>query len=268
MYSDLNEETKEKLRIAFFPTVFAWMAAGLGISALAAQGISYFPVILNIPIPYFWILLVVEMGIALLFRWKIDTHLPLIARVMFLVYAVLNGIVLTLPYYLLKGAQVAISPAPFIFSVLALAFAMMAVYGVITKKELTSVNNVMVLWALGSFLVVLFSILFHFKAVYWISGLVCAFLFPVLLVIDMGKLESLSAEGVAQHTFIRGALRYYLGVILLPAFAVEAILNLINDSRPVYEGAYRPGIKPPAADVADIKFMHDLEEKKGEDKDE
>jgi len=125
-----------------FNYVYSWMAAGLGLSALVAWWTVKSGLYRQVLTGGGLILcLVAEVVLVLVLVWAINKIPPMVATVMFMVYAAVNG--LTLSVVLLAYAQGTVVMA---FLTCAALFGSMALYGSVTKKDLTGLGS-LCFWA-------------------------------------------------------------------------------------------------------------------------
>lgn len=116
---------------------FMWLFIGL----LVCFGVSYLST-LNEEIPYliygslggygYFIFFIVEIVVALFLTFKITTLKPIIAKILYLVYAALTGLSLTGMLFYFTASSIA-----FVFLATALLFGIFAVIGYTTKIDLS-----------------------------------------------------------------------------------------------------------------------------------
>lgn len=120
---------------------FLWMFAGLGVTFLTALGMVETRLILRVfAIPYFHIiLLVATLAVVFILSGRLHKMSVGAARAMFFVYAILNGVVFSV--YLLAYDVFSLI---LVFGATALYFGGMAVFGWVTKVDLSRIRNVLV----------------------------------------------------------------------------------------------------------------------------
>ena len=123
----------------FFNTVYAWMAAGLALTAAVAWWTSTQPqLVRQIHTTGLWIVLaIVELVLVFIISAAIRRIGPAMATVLFMLFAAINGLVLSI--VLLVYAQALIASA---FFVTAGTFAATSVYGFVTSRDLTSLARI------------------------------------------------------------------------------------------------------------------------------
>lgn len=119
---------------------FLWMFLGLLTTfAIALLGYLTGSILYVFMIPYFHIvLLVAELAVVLILSAKIQTLHVGTARVLFFAYAVLNGIVFSAYFLIFDMASLV-----FVFGMTSLYFGGMAVYGHVTKADLSCLRPVL-----------------------------------------------------------------------------------------------------------------------------
>ncbi len=120
---------------------FLWMFAGLTVTFLTALGMAVSGLIFKVfAIPYFQIiLLVATLAVVFILSGRLHKMSVGAARAMFFVYAILNGVVFSV--YLLAYDAFSLI---LVFGATALYFGGMAVFGWVTKVDLSRIRNVLV----------------------------------------------------------------------------------------------------------------------------
>src|SRR5262249_36499255 len=130
-------ETGERVR-AFIRTVYAWMAGGLGITALASMWVVNSPqmqhLILAGPM-LIWILFFAELGLVVAITAGIRRFSAATSASMFLVYSLLNGLTLSWIFFYYTRGDIMTA-----FVTAAGMFGAMSLYGLATKRDLTSIG--------------------------------------------------------------------------------------------------------------------------------
>lgn len=143
---DYEQRVDVGVMVRFFNAVYAWMAAGLAVTALVAWWVSSRPDLLKqIFSPVLLIVLVIAQ---LALVWTVSAAIRRIsattATVLFLIYAALNG--LTLSIIFLAYAHAVIFSA---FIVTAGMFGAMSLWGFVTRHDLTSMGGLLFMGLIG-----------------------------------------------------------------------------------------------------------------------
>ncbi|OIO37658.1 MAG: hypothetical protein AUJ72_04100 [Candidatus Omnitrophica bacterium CG1_02_46_14] len=202
----------------FISKVYWWMSIGLGVSAMASYWLMLQPDLLKAIFvnPVLMIVLVVaELGLVIwLSAAAVRMSVPLTTSV-FLVYSFLNGITFT--PILLIYTNVSIYST---FAITAGTFLFFSVYGMTTKKDLTSMGSLMMMGLIGIIIASVVNIFLKSPVLYWISTFVGIAVFMGLIAWDTQKLKGIHAMGfdseeLQKKVAILGALTLYLDFINL-----------------------------------------------------
>ncbi|HHY63808.1 MAG TPA: Bax inhibitor-1/YccA family protein [Clostridiaceae bacterium] len=203
---------------AYISRVFGWMFIGL----LASGAVAYL-VSTNMNIVRFIFgnrillfgLMIAEVVLVAVLSSRI-TRLSYGAAVgMFLVYAALNGI--TLSVIFLAFSQQTIATA---FVVTAATFGAMCIYGYVTRTDLTRFRNILLMGLIGLLILSLVNLFLNSSRVEWTICIISLFVFLGLTAYDMQKLKAyyFGSEGdmvLRKNLGIIGALSIYLDFINL-----------------------------------------------------
>ena len=120
---------------------FLWMFLGLGVTFLTALGLVASGLIAWVfSIPYVQIVLLVStLAVVFILSSRVQNMSVGAARAMFFVYAILNGIVFSV-YFLIYD----VFSLVLVFGATALYFGAMAIFGWVTKVDLSRIRNVLV----------------------------------------------------------------------------------------------------------------------------
>lgn len=211
----------------FFNAVYAWMAAGLAVTALVAWWVSTRPDVLQYVFSTGgWIFLIIaELALV----WTISASIRRIsattATVLFLVYAALNG--LTLSVILLHYAHAAIASA---FIVTAGMFGAMSLWGFITRRDLTGMGGLLFMGLIGLILASVVSLFWHNTVLTVLINYIGVFIFLGLTAYDTQRLKQMAVAtqgdaALAARLSITGALALYLDFLNLFLF----MLRILSD---------------------------------------
>lgn len=92
----------------------------------------------------FYMLLFAEFGVALVSNWVLSKNNAILGGVLFAVYSYLTGVTCSVLFFAFTGSSIAV-----IFIVTAVLFGIMAVIGLVTKKDLTSAGNILLMGLIG-----------------------------------------------------------------------------------------------------------------------
>ena len=208
-------ETAER---TFFPRVFGWMGGGLLFTALVA---AYF----GTPERYYGlfgraralpvVLLFVQLGLVFAIGSAVRRLSATWAASLFVVYSALMG--LTLSAICLVYTTGSIVSA---FAASGGAFAVAAIYGAVTKKDLTTFGRLMFMALVGVVIATVVNLFLRSSGLSWLTSIVAVFVFVGLTAFDIQKLKDWHRNGIEgtnadQAMAIGGALTLYLDFINL-----------------------------------------------------
>lgn len=201
----------------FMNAVYAWMCVGLALTAGTAFFVSTQKEVLRtILSPGMLIFLILaQLGLVMVISWATQRVSAALATALFLLYAVLNG--LTLSVIFLVYSLPAITAA---FIVTAGMFGVMSIIGFVTKKDLTGLGSFLLMGLIGLVLASIVNIFFQSTMLGWIITYAGVFIFLGLTAYDTQKLKEIAyaTEGdpqLAARLSISGALVLYLDFINL-----------------------------------------------------
>lgn len=209
----------------FFNSVYAWMAAGLALTASVAWWTSTQPQLLARLYGRGPMITMIVAELALV--WTISSAIrrigPVAATVLFMLYAALNG--LTLSVILLVYAHALIASA---FIVTAGTFAATSVYGFVTKRDLTSLGAFLFMGLIG---IIIASVVSFFWHPTWLTvaiNYLGVFIFIGLTAYDTQRLKAIALQTANDGTLaarlsITGALMLYLDFLNLFLFILQIL---------------------------------------------
>jgi hypothetical protein len=208
-----TEQMAERERL-FFRSVYGWMFGGLMTTAFASfavtQSIALQKLLFGTGL---WIgLILAELGLVIFLGVRLTKMSATAASVTFLGYSLLNG--LTLSCVFLAYTQSSIVNA---FLGAAAMFGAMALYGTITKRDLTSWGSFFMMGLIGVVLMSVINIFMHSARLNFMIGVIGIFVFLGLTAYDHQKLRVWAhAGGPQQHNLaVFGALNLYLDFVNL-----------------------------------------------------
>ncbi len=217
----------------FLAKVFNWMAVGLGLTGLIAYLTASSPAMLQLIFGnklIFFGLIFGELGLVLFLSGRLQALSAATATGLFLAYSALNG--LTLSVILISYTMTSVAAT---FFITAGMFASMAIYGFVTKKDLTGLGSFMVMGLIGMILASVVNIFVGNSMVSWVVSAIGVIVFTGLTAYDvqritrMGNEISIMADGEAamRKGAIMGALTLYLDFINL----FLSLLRFLGSSR-------------------------------------
>src|SRR5262245_62074087 len=197
--------------------VYAWMTAGLLVTGAVAAYTANSPSVLNLIYgnPFtIWILFIAQIGMVIGLSSAIGRLAPGTATALFIAYPALNG--LTLSVIFLVYTRTSITQA---FFASAGTFGAMSLYGYTTKRDLSTIGNILVMALIGFFIGSIINFLWANSTLYWILTYLGVAVFVGLTAWDTQKIKRMSQQArddtSARRVAILGALMLYLDFINL-----------------------------------------------------
>ncbi len=211
----------------FFNAVYAWMAAGLALTGVVAYLVSQqlLPIPMNLEV--FIGLFVAELVLVVTISSAINRISPIAATALFLLYAALNGVMLSVIFWVYTRASLGS-----VFFITAGTFAATSVYGYTTKRDLSRYGHLLFMALIGIVIATLVNIFWHNPIFYWAVSYLGVFLFIGLTAYDTQKLRTIAAQTgnnprMAARLAIIGSLNLYLDFINLFLF----LLRIMGDRK-------------------------------------
>ncbi len=206
---------------AFVRSVYAWMFGGLLTTAFAAMWVVNSPamqdIVLHTPFVRFG-LIIAELGIVFWLSFRIRTMAPSTAAAAFLVYSLLNGLTLSVIFYVYNLHSIELA-----FVTAAGMFGAMSIYGMVTKRDLTSWGSFFMMGLFGIVICMLINLFIKSDGMSFVISILGVFIFLGLTAWDNQKLKVMAtATGPEQESYaVIGALMLYLDFINLFLFLLR-----------------------------------------------
>ncbi|MCR5655466.1 MAG: Bax inhibitor-1/YccA family protein [Lachnospiraceae bacterium] len=123
---------------------YIFMIIALAITAFAATTVSQETVFKIFSSNGYWLLFAGEIAIVLAGNWAVKKNNAILAGVLYTVYAYLTGLMLAVIMGLYSVGTIQMA-----FGCTAVLFAVMAVFGIVTKKDLTGIGSVLLFGLIG-----------------------------------------------------------------------------------------------------------------------
>lgn len=228
---DYRSQAGNPAIVSFFNSVYAWMAAGLALTAVVAVWASHSNAALRLLSgPMVWILFIAELALVFAISAAIQRISASMAMVLFLLFAVVNGLILSGIFIIYAKATIA---SAFIAS--AVMFGAMSLWGMFTKADLTSFGKILFMALIGVVVASLVNLFLQSVMMTWIISYIGVALFSALTAYDTQRLRqvALSTQGdnaVSGRLAISGALMLYLDFLNLFLFILQ-IMGSSSDRR-------------------------------------
>lgn len=210
---------------AFIRSVYGWMAGGLLLTTLASLWVVNSPsmqaLVLQNRLVFFG-LLIAEFGIVMFLQFRITAMTAAAAASGFLIYSLLNGLTLSVIFWLYTQASIAQA-----FVSAAAMFGAMSLYGLATKRDLTSWGSFFYMGMIGVFISLLINAFVHSSALDYAISIVAVFVFLGLTAWDNQRLKSMATVTgpMQENVAVLGALVLYLDFVNLFLFLLRLFGN-------------------------------------------
>ena len=228
---ELEYGTTDRSTFNFFNAVYAWMAVGLAVTAAVAWGTAQSPALLKIVygggkgMMLVWVLALFAIA------WFTQTAaLRLSAAAgtfMFLLYATVLGALLSGIFIVYKLQTLGAA-----FLLTGGVFAVMSVYGFVTKRDLTTIGSYLIMGFVGLFIASLVNIFLASNALGWIITYGVLFVFIGITAYETQKLKVMAQQfegnpNMLGRIAIIGSLLLYIAFINM----FLSILRILGDRR-------------------------------------
>jgi FtsH-binding integral membrane protein len=215
---------------AFLRGVYGWMCGGLAITAAVAWFVASSPAITSLIFgnrAVFWILVLAQLGIVFTLSARVDRLAASTASALFIGYAALTGITFSSILLVFTGESVFTT-----FLVTAGMFGALAMYGTVTRRQLSGLGQFLFMGLIGLVLASIVGIFWHSDGLQFLISFVGVIVFAGLTVYDAQRLKALAfatSAGPTSSTTIVGALALYLDFINLFLFLLRFLGNRRDD---------------------------------------
>ena len=223
-YNELNFGTttreQELSMSAAFPIlmrkVYVWMTLALVITGVTAYGVATSPGLMMAIATnklLFWGLIIAEFGLVVAISAAINRLSLTTATLFFVLYSVINGATLSFIFAIYTMSSIAS-----VFFITAGTFAVMAVIGYTTKKDLTSMGKILFMALIGIIIATIVNIFLKSTGLQMIVSYLGVLIFVGLTAYDSQKIKQMllmapdAGEG-AQKIALLGALSLYLDFV-------------------------------------------------------
>ncbi len=215
----------------FIISVYNWMAIGLGLTAFTAFYVAHSETLLQMIFGnklVFYGIIFGELGLVFYLSARIQKMNASTATALFVAYSILNGVTLSSIFIIYTSSSIAST-----FFTCALTFGVCSVYGMVTKRDLTSMGGFMMMGLFGIIIASVVNMFLRSPGMNMIISYIGVIVFVGLTAYDTQKLKQMAmtqpdnASGaVVRKGAIMGALALYLDfinlfIMLLQIFGVS-----------------------------------------------
>lgn len=193
-----------------YSKVFSWLFIGLMITFVSGYCLSLNQTLLYqvlsigiIPI------VIIELVIALVMGFKIRTMNPIVAKICYIVYSLITGVTFGSIFYAYE-----VSSVIFVFLVTSLIFGLLALYGYITKRDVTKISTILFVTLIAGLVISVLN-LFIFKSsqLDTLLSIIMLVVFMGYVIYDMKAIKYLVNSMDEDNAAVYGAFQLYLDFI-------------------------------------------------------
>lgn len=211
--------------------VYLWMTLALMITGITAAGVANSPNILALIYSsqvVMWGIIIAEFGLVIYISARLEKLSLSTATTLFALYSILNGVMLSSIFLLYSKAIISK-----VFFITAGTFGVTALYGYATKKDLSSLGNILFMALIGLVIATVVNVFMKSAMFDLILSYIGVIIFVGLTAWDSQKIKHMmmvqqDADESAQKLALIGALSLYLDFINLFLYLLR-IFGRSND---------------------------------------
>jgi FtsH-binding integral membrane protein len=215
------KRTKAQIRVnEFIRSVYNWMAIGLGLTGFVAYFVSNSEVMMRLIFGnqlVFFGLIIGELALVFTISARVHKMQASTATSLFVLYAALNGATLSAIFLIYTRSSITST-----FFICAATFVASSIFGMATKRDLTSMGQFMFMGLIGIVIASVVNIFVRSSGMSLIVSYIGVIVFVGLTAYDTQKLKDMALSqpdgldgGVIRKGAILGALTLYLDFINL-----------------------------------------------------
>jgi FtsH-binding integral membrane protein len=224
MYNQDNRAVRmDENRVAAYMTrVMGWMSAGLAITFMTAWIVYITPAIAEFIFGgyLFYAVLIAQVVLVFILSANIERISSTTALLMFMLYATLNGLTLSIFMFIYEFGSIV-----YVLGITSVLFLIMAVYGAVTRRDMTRIGSMCFFGLIGIILVSIFNLFMRSEAIYYLVSYAGIIIFIGLTAYDTQRIKNKylyasyhgaddNSDYIQKHA-IFGALILYLDFINL-----------------------------------------------------
>ena len=235
-YEEINYRSYSRDReleaSAAFPALmqktYLWMAMALAITGLTAYVVATNPTLMGLMFQYpnaIWLFFIAEIGLVIALSAAIEKLSLPVATLLFVVYAVLNGVTFSTLFYVYTMGSLAST-----FFITAGTFGVMSAVGFFIKKDLSAMGKILIMALIGIIIATVVNVFLGSQGLDLIVTYLGVLIFVGLTAYDTQKIKNmfLMAPDASAHTqkyAVLAALTLYLDFINLFLYLLRLFGN-------------------------------------------
>jgi hypothetical protein len=216
-----HEKALPQVRVnSFIQSVYNWMAVGLGLTGVTAFLVANSPAMMQLIFGnrlIFFGLIIAELVLVFSISAKVGKMNASTATGLFVLYAVLNGLTLSVIFLAYTASSIAST-----FFICAGTFLACSIYGMMTKRDLTSMGGFLMMGLIGIIIASVVNMFVQSSGMAMVISYIGVLVFVGLTAYDTQKLKNMAMTqpdgldaAVVRKGAILGALSLYLDFINL-----------------------------------------------------
>lgn len=226
-----SQEAIQAEQARYMTKVFGWMSAALIVTGIVAFLVAITPVLAETILGnriLFYVMLGAEFGVVWWLSSRVATMSATAATVWFFLYSILNGITLSVIFFIFTADSIF-----YVFMIAASMFMAMAAYGYYTKKDLTSWGSLLMMGVIGLIVAGIVNIFMKSDMFGMVISSIGVLVFVGLTAYDTQKIKEMNIIGNEgtdddHKEAIMGALTLYLDFINLFLYLLRLLGNRRN----------------------------------------
>lgn len=204
---------------SFIQSVYNWMAIGLALTGFTAYSVAHSEALIALIFgtPLFYGMIIGELALVWILSARVGKMQASTATIMFLGYSALNGATLSAIFLVYAASSIAS-----VFFVCSGTFVACSVYGMTTKRDLTSMGSFMMMGLFGIIIASVVNLFVRSSAVSMITSYIGVLVFVGLTAYDTQKIRTMAmtqpddlGSAAVHKGAIIGALNLYLDFVNL-----------------------------------------------------
>ncbi|HIZ05140.1 MAG TPA: Bax inhibitor-1/YccA family protein [Candidatus Phocaeicola gallistercoris] len=215
----VNTYASKAAQSTLMRNVYSWMTLALVITGFVSLYMAKSQTLLSMIMQnsmLLWILLIAEIGLVIFLSARIHRISFTTATLLFIAYSILNGVTMAFIFLIYTMTSIATT-----FFVTAGTFGVMALYGYVTKKDLSRIGNICIMALIGLIIATVVNIFLKNSMMDLIISGIGILLFVGLTAYDSQKIKQLlTADDIevnetTQKIALLGSITLYLNFINL-----------------------------------------------------
>ena len=224
-------QTQTQVQVnSFIRSVYNWMAIGLGLTGFVAFYVAHSPYLINLIFSnklVFFGLIIGELALVFYLSARVHKMSASKATSLFVFYAALNGATLSIVFLAYTSSSIAST-----FFICSGTFVATSIYGMVTKRDLTSIGQFLFMGLIGIVIASVVNIFIRSSGIHMIISYIGVLVFVGLTAYDTQKIKNMALsqpagldQGVIRKGAILGALSLYLDFINLFLMLLRVLGN-------------------------------------------